>query len=271
MSGMAKRGGPGVKALMRALRALSAPGVFLSREGEGEDARWQILRKGRSASPLLDDVVETLVCRDFLSWTANGYQVSPAGRKALKRFLGEGEGFLEQHREMAHSVCSGVSAGAVERLTVNLKESPLAWLASRKDKNGEAFLSSDRIAAGERLRRDYEFARLTPSFGSTWKMEATGKGRIGAQTAGAEFSNDVQAARDRIQATLAALEPTLAGVLVDVCCHLKGVSEVEAARDLPARSGKAILKIALGCLSDIYGYRMTAPEKRGQIRVSRGS
>lgn len=42
-------------------------------------------------------------------------------------------------------------------------------------------------------------------------------------------------------------------MLVDVCCHLAGLSEAEKSRGWPQRSGKVILQIALTRLARYYG------------------
>jgi hypothetical protein len=52
---------------------------------------------------------------------------------------------------------------------------------------------------------------------------------------------------------LAAVGPEVAGVLVDICCELKGLEEAEKANGWPQRAGKVVLQIALTRLARHYG------------------
>jgi hypothetical protein len=145
----------------------------------------------------------------------------------------------------------------------DLKESPLAWLARRKDKDGRPMLSDEEFDAGERLRADFWFAQMTPRVTANWSLLLSGGGGSrGAPDLGPDMRDSVIAARERVRRALASVGPDLAGVLIDVCCHLKGLEASEKASGWPQRSGKIILQIALRQLARHYGL-LRAPEPPG--------
>lgn len=137
---------------------------------------------------------------------------------------------------------------------VNDSESPLAWLRRRRDKEGKPLISQEEFDAGERLRADFWFAQMTPKVTSTWDATfSSRRQRRAAPGAGLELQDRVIAARERVRLALKAVGPELAGILIDVCCHLKGLEEAERAAGWPQRSGKVVLQLALTRLARHYG------------------
>jgi hypothetical protein len=180
-----------------------------------------------------------------------GYRLSPAGLSWLRRRLAEGDGFQEQHQPRASRVID--FEGRRQTVVVSEPESPLRWLASRKDKSGAPLLAPFQLEAGERLRADYEFAGITARVTSSWNPAAGAGGEASGQNAAAAIQDNVMAARQRVVRALAAVGPELSGVLVDVCCHAKGLEEAEKEEGWPQRSGKVVLQIALTRLARHYG------------------
>lgn len=138
--------------------------------------------------------------------------------------------------------------------TENLTESPIGWLYRRRDKEGRPLISEAEFNAGERLRADYWLGQLTARVTSNWSASEVSSGRRSAPGAGVELSDAVIAARERVNHALKSVGPELAGVLVDVCCHLKGLELAERDAGWPQRSGKVVLTLALTRLARHYGY-----------------
>lgn len=136
----------------------------------------------------------------------------------------------------------------------NDDESPLAWLRRRRDKEGRPLISEVEFEAGERLRADFWFARMTPKVTSSWNATASSRReRRSAPGAGIEMQDRIVAARERVRLALQAVGPELSGILIDVCCHLKGLEDAERGAGWPQRSGKVVLQLALTRLARHYG------------------
>ena len=150
----------------------------------------------------------------------------------------------------------------------NPVESPLGWLASRTDKDGNPLLSAVEFDAGERLREDFWFAEMTPRVTANWSLLLTaGGGGGGSPDIGPDMRDAVIAAKDRVRRALAAVGPEFSGVLIDVCCHMKKLEAKERASNWPQRSGKIILAMALRQLARHYGMLTDTSPPRGPARV----
>lgn len=145
--------------------------------------------------------------------------------------------------------------GEPQCLQVDLGESPLGWLATRKGRDGAPLISPVQLLAGERLRLDFTRAGLSPRVTTDWSLS----GRSGGHGQGPEALTDmVIAAKRRVQGALSAVGPELSGVLLDVCCFLKGLERVEQERGWPPRTGKVVLGLGLDRLAGHYQLAMEA-------------
>jgi hypothetical protein len=175
-------------------------------------------------------------------------RVTDAGRSRHARDSAPAEAppFLAQHAQLASRV---VDEGAA-RVLINEGESPLAWLARRKDKAGRPYLTPPQLEAGERFRRDIEQAQILQRVTANWEAQVSSTRR---GDGGANVCEAAMDARRRMRKALGAVGSDLAGLLMDVCGYLKGLESVESERGWPARSGKIVLRIALDRLAGHYG------------------
>ncbi|HET7191309.1 MAG TPA: DUF6456 domain-containing protein [Pseudolabrys sp.] len=149
------------------------------------------------------------------------------------------------------------------RVVVDENESPLIWLARRRGRDGRALVEPHQFQAGERLRQDFTHAHLMPNTTSNWSNPLASPRQTGAAGAGAATDTMV-AARQRVHQALDAVEPEFSGLLLDVCCFLKRLEDVERERAWPVRSGKVVLQLALERLARHYGF---AAQARGPSRA----
>jgi hypothetical protein len=143
----------------------------------------------------------------------------------------------------------------------------LAWLHSRRDKDGQPLISAEQLAAGERLAADLWRARLTPRVTSVWTgVPGDGSGRRSAPGAGVDIADAVIAAKGSVEHALKAVGPEFAGPLIDICGHMLGLDDIERINGLPMRSGKMLLRTALTRLARHYGY---LPPEHGDAEIAR--
>lgn len=142
------------------------------------------------------------------------------------------------------------AAVEIENRTVqrNLGESPIAWLARRRDSQGRPWLSAVEAAAAERLREDYE--RLGTLGRMTMRWDATPRVDGGAPALSAAERD--HAARERIAQALTAVGPGLREILERICLMGSALEAAERTLKLPRRSGKTVLKLALQALARHY-------------------
>lgn len=192
-------------------------------------------------------------------------RISAAGRAWLRRALSAGpeEAFQAQHQERVTRVLED-ERGRRATVTVNLAESPLAWLGRRRDRDGRPLIDEVQVKAGERLRADFTRGNLSARVTANWEAPIS-RGARDAGTGLAELAEAAIDARARVHRALDAVGPELGGVLLDVCCFLTGLEETERRHGWPARTGKVVLKLALDRLAAHYGYTAAPNRRTGTI------
>lgn len=120
--------------------------------------------------------------------------------------------------------------------------------------------------AGERLAQDYERAELSSRVTALWDQALlpSGSRRAGGEK---EISNAALSARGRVHAALESVGPELSGLLCEVCCLSAGIEQAERRLGLAARSGTALLQVALTRLARHYGFLGAyVPRRRASLR-----
>jgi hypothetical protein len=225
---------------------------LLAQSGDGENpVSWLAASSGDAKD------LQYLVASDLLETVGAGaYKITPAGRAhlaraAVTRSATTVDPYLGQHLALAERDI--VTADGRSGVTVNEAESPLTWLARRKGRDGRPLIDPVHLQAGERLRADFTRAQLMPRTTSNWSAAVALDGRS-ANTA-ATFTDAVIGARQNVRHALEAVGPEFGGLLLDLCCFLKGLEDIERERGWPPRSAKVVLQLGLDRLARHYGLR----------------
>lgn len=192
-----------------------------------------------------------------------GWRLSNAGRIALKRMLSQTGEPQPNGSKAAPKPASPPASQQVRQQAqrgrpsasdagFNDSESPLGWLRRRRDRNGQPLISEAQFQAGERLRADFTKGNMTPNITSHWSPVIGGSTRSASSDRELEMRDHQLRARQRFRDAMEAVGPEFCNVLVDVCCHLKGLEDIERSAGWPRRSAKVIVLLALTALARHY-------------------
>lgn len=261
-----------IREARRILRRLCESGAYLLVAPGLERAA--VFRDGPGGNPnriavAERDVIHAFALKDWISGRRLGqlgrYEITAAGRAALKRILAEDEAarrrnageieietvFQSQHHEEGERWIMPEEGGSVRKLRFNMAESPWTALGRKRTQDGVPYLAAELVAAGERLREDFELAQMGPKVTQNWDRFLTACIHRGSNRA--EAGEKAESARRRIGDAMAVMGPGLADVAFRCCCFLEGLETAEKRMGWAARSGKVVLKIALRRLADHYG------------------
>lgn len=217
---------------------------------EVKDKCVSVIHRGKALMKLSEDLVTHLRKEELAQLHHDKLSITETGRAFLVRQLNVHNSFQSQ-QQMTQKIRVKNEDGALESVTVHVRESPLAWLRTRKHKDGAPLLSEVQFAAGEKLRADFTRASLSPRVTSSWDISTAQRQRGLPGTH--EFSEGALAAKERVNEALKSVGTELNGVLLDICCFLKSLKDVELERRWPARTAKVILSLALDRLAAHYG------------------
>ncbi len=252
---------------VRVFRRLREAGHFLQRLAEDPECAGLFGPRNRWKKPVMKLDMEVLCAlhrSDLLRLLSKTeeigspmgegpvYLLSDVGLSWWRRQMAGTDPQQAQHQIKGQTAIDEPGRGMVTR-EVNLGESPLGWLRRRQGKKGTAYLTEAEADAGEQLRRDFTFARLGARTTLNWEGMLAHVDRSATGLAGqADLPVHALDARRRVERALDAVGPGLADIVVETCCHLQGLEQSERTLGWPQRSGKLVLKIALGRLAHHY-------------------
>ncbi len=214
-----------------------------------------------------EEIVRAMISAGWIEAEGkDGWRATAEGRAWL-----EGRPVSGTARRKAEETREVVDPDGISRRVRVTDESPLDWLARRKDRDGKPYLSREEVMAGERLRRDYETGLLGAKVTASWDPALTcssGRRRGGGKD-GLNLSERAIAARQRVHAALTHVGPGLDEILLEVCCLSRGLEAAERRLGWPRRSARLVLRMALSRLAEHYGFTKT-PERDGRRLLSWG-
>lgn len=247
----------------RILRRLCEHGAVLAVAREMETA--VVVRETQAGDQLRTAVVgreiaQAMALKDWITCPdpegrVARYFITNTGRAALRRLTAEDEnragGFAEKRMDAESDAGWDIATLEGEPPLphrYHVTESPLVGLARRRDRDGEPFVKRELVAAGERLREDFELAQVGTNKVECWEAFVTGD----VVELRPEGPKSAIAARGRVRDALRDLGPGLGDVVLRCCCYLEGLEQTEKKMGWSARSGKIVLRIALQRLKRHY-------------------
>ena len=235
-----------------ALRRLSESGAVLAVARDMESA--VVVRETSDGHSLRTAVVDRSIAQAMAlqDWIKSD---DPNARIARYFLTFEGQRALRELTAKEENIAAGLvqTSDSKRRLEESerpqgarygLGESPIMGLARRKDKEGIPFLTQELVAAGERLRQDYEVADINVADSDQCLAVLGGETNTSHK--------EICAARTRLKRALEDLGPGLTEVAMECCCFLNGLEVTEKKMGWSSGSGKIVLRIALTRLQKHY-------------------
>ena len=230
----------------RARRLLERPGAWLDETSSGYPLRLGGDRRGRVVLTLDEPTFRAVIEQPGLRKRSGGGWHPRHPHSERNAPVAGKPGYIEGYRPVIES------DGTVHMKSANLGESPIAWLARRKDHSGRPWLSPTEVAAGERLRLEAETALKGPSLTMRW--DGMPRSQSGAAPTRIEPTDRALTASARVEAALNAAGPRLRPILEQVCVRGSSLQLAEQELSLRRRQGKTVLKHALKAIALYYGY-----------------
>lgn len=219
--------------LAKARRLLGRTAAWIDASGEGYALRIGTTRRTRVLLTFDEATFRDLVAQPGLRVRLGGGWVPRTSR------AGDGGTAPEPGRPglIEGTLTIADANGQMTPRRANLGQSPIAWLARRKDEAGRPWLSPAQVAAAGRLAMEAEAAMRGPSLAMRW--DALPRSGGGSATR-AEPGDQAMAAGRRVEAALSACGPARAMVEA-ICIRASSLQLAEQDLGLRRRSGRALL------------------------------
>ena len=234
--------------LAKARRLLSRAGAWIDSIPNGYGLRMGGNRRARVVHTFKEDVFRELVAQPGLRLREGGGWTARSNARPNDSQSRQGAPEPGRPGVIDGMILVPDTHGRLRSRRANLGQSPIAWLARHKDKDGQPWLKAAHIAAAERLSRDAELSMRGASLTMRW--DALPRSRGGSATR-AEPGDQALTAGQRVEAALNDCGNTRA-ILVAICIRASTLQCAEQDLGLRRRSGKALLVKGLCALAAHY-------------------
>lgn len=229
----------------RWMRALARPGAILL-PLPGGDTRFGVYpasdRRRRPMARVSAALVEAAETEGWLARRGQGRILSADGLLAARRETGDP---ADRHRVMVDRPVM-LETGRIVTARANMREGALGKWAETLD--------PPERDAGERFLADYHRSTLTQPVTRNWSPTAPRRGESGRRGP-EDAALSAIAAKDRVMKALDALGPALARIVEAALIREESLAAMERRFGWTQRSGRTVVKLALGRLAEIYGMR----------------
>lgn len=205
-------------------------------------------RRCRPISWISKDVFQTWLGSGVITADGKGWSVVPSAQSRGQISADNPHG--RAHRTMETQTLRG-DDGFYRPAQVNLNtRSALRVLGLRRDSSGEAFLTAQELAAGEKFANDYARANFGKAQTQDYAHAGADISRVNTAENAAITAID---SRAQVNAAIEYVGPGLSRAVIAICGQEIGLEQMEKNEGWTRRSGRTVLKLGLQRLAEFYG------------------